>query len=42
MPEDSIEHIDFDELDKKAISRVLIEHIYTADPSGTAFRRCPL
>lgn len=33
MPEDSIEHIDFDELNKKAISQPLITHMYTADPS---------
>jgi len=37
MPEDSIEHIDFDELNKKAISQPLVSHIYTADPSAHVF-----
>ncbi|PWT75644.1 MAG: alpha-N-arabinofuranosidase [Bacteroidetes bacterium] len=37
MPEESIEHIDFDELNKKAISKPLVEHIYTADPSAHVF-----
>ncbi|PKA98596.1 glycosyl hydrolase family 43 [Flavobacteriaceae bacterium MAR_2009_75] len=37
MPEDSIEHIDFDELNKKAISQPLVKHIYTADPSAHVF-----
>ncbi len=37
MPEDSIDHIDFDELDRKAISQPLINHIYTADPSAHVF-----
>ncbi len=37
MPEDSIEHIDFDELNKKAISQPLVKHIYTADPSAHFF-----
>ena len=37
MPEESIEHIDFDELNKKAISRPLVTHIYTADPSAHYF-----
>jgi hypothetical protein len=37
MPEESIEHIDFDDLNKKAISKPLIEHIYTADPSAHYF-----
>lgn len=37
MPEESIEHIDFDSLNKKAISKPLIEHIYTADPSAHYF-----
>jgi Glycosyl hydrolases family 43 len=37
MPEESISHIDFDELDKKAISQPLIKHIYTADPSAHVF-----
>jgi Glycosyl hydrolases family 43 len=37
MPEESIEHIDFDSLNKKAISQPLITHIYTADPSAHVF-----
>lgn len=37
MPEDSILHIDFDELNKKAISQPLIKHMYTADPSAHVF-----
>ena len=37
MPEDSIEHIDFDELNKNAISQPLVKHIYTADPSAHVF-----
>ena len=37
MPEDSIEHIDFDELSSKAISQPLVKHIYTADPSAHVF-----
>lgn len=37
MPEDSISHIDFDELNKKAISKPLVSHIYTADPSAHVF-----
>jgi len=37
MPEDSIAHIDFDELNRKAISRPLVAHIYTADPSAHVF-----
>jgi hypothetical protein len=37
MPEDSIEHINFDELDRKAISSPLVTHIYTADPSAHVF-----
>ncbi len=37
MPEDSISHVDFDELNKKAISQPLIKHIYTADPSAHVF-----
>lgn len=37
MPEDSIEHINFDELNKKAISQPLVKHIYTADPSAHVF-----
>jgi hypothetical protein len=37
MPEDSITHIDFDEVNKKAISQPLVKHIYTADPSAHVF-----
>jgi hypothetical protein len=37
MPEDSIEHIDFDELNKRAISQPLVTNIYTADPSAHVF-----
>ena len=37
MPEDSIEHIDFDELNRKAISQPLVTNIYTADPSAHVF-----
>lgn len=37
MPEDSIDHIDFDELKRKAISQPVVSHIYTADPSAHVF-----
>lgn len=37
MPEEPIDHIDFEALDKKAISAPLIKHIYTADPSAHVF-----
>jgi hypothetical protein len=37
MPEDSIGHIDFDELNRSAISQPLVTHIYTADPSAHVF-----
>src|SRR5262245_10719255 len=37
MPEDPIDHINFDELNKKAISQPLVSHIYTADPSAHVF-----
>lgn len=37
MPEDSITHIDFDDLTSKAISQPLVKHIYTADPSAHVF-----
>ncbi len=37
MPEDSIDHIDFDELDRQAISSPVVTHIYTADPSAHVF-----
>jgi hypothetical protein len=39
MSEDSIEHINFDELNKKAISQPLVTNIYTADPSAHVFNR---
>ncbi|MFI1772810.1 glycoside hydrolase family 43 protein [Thalassobellus citreus] len=37
MPEDSIEEIDFNELNKKAISQPLVTHMFTADPSAHVF-----
>ena len=37
MPEDSIEHVDFKKLRKKAISQPVVTHIYTADPSAHVF-----
>lgn len=37
MPEESIAHIDFEELNQKAISAPLVSHIYTADPSAHVF-----
>lgn len=37
MPENTIEHINFEELNKKAISKPLVTHIYTADPSAHVF-----
>ena len=37
MPEDIIDHIDFDDLNKRAISQPLVTHIYTADPSAHFF-----
>ena len=37
MPEDSIDQINFDDLDSKAISQPLVRHIYTADPSAHVF-----
>ncbi|HSC39666.1 MAG TPA: glycoside hydrolase family 43 protein [Chitinophagaceae bacterium] len=37
MPEDSIAHINFDELNQKAISSPLVTHIFTADPSAHVF-----
>jgi hypothetical protein len=37
MPEESIAHIDFVDLDEKAISQPLVTHIYTADPSAHVF-----
>jgi len=37
MPEDSIDHIDFNDLNRRAISQPLVKHIYTADPSAHVF-----
>ena len=37
MPEDNVAHVDFDELNKTAISQPLVKHIYTADPSAHVF-----
>ena len=37
MPEDKIEHIDFDKLNQNSISKPLIKKIYTADPSAHVF-----
>jgi len=37
MPEDPIDHIDFDDLNQKAISKPVVSHIYTADPSAHVF-----
>ncbi|HUC80290.1 MAG TPA: glycoside hydrolase family 43 protein [Flavisolibacter sp.] len=37
MPEDSIDHINFDDLNNRAISQPLVSHIYTADPSAHVF-----
>jgi len=37
MPEDPIEHIDFDNLNQRAISQPVVKHIYTADPSAHVF-----
>lgn len=37
MPEAIIDHIDFDDLNNRAISQPLVKHIYTADPSAHVF-----
>lgn len=37
MPEDSIEHINFEEINELAISKPLVSHMYTADPSAHVF-----
>ena len=37
MPEDPIDHIDFDEVNGRAISQPLVKNIYTADPSAHVF-----
>ncbi len=37
MPEEPIDHLDFDELNERAISDPLVTHIFTADPSAHVF-----
>lgn len=37
MPEDSIDHINFEDLNQRALSKPLVSHIYTADPSAHVF-----
>lgn len=37
MPEDIINHIDFEDLNRRAISQPIVKHIYTADPSAHVF-----
>lgn len=37
MPEENIDHINFEVLNEKAISQPLVSHIYTADPSAHVF-----
>jgi len=37
MPEESIDHIDFRELNERAISQPLVTHLFTADPSAHVF-----
>lgn len=37
MPEQPIDKIDFEDLNKRAISKPLVSHIYTADPSAHVF-----
>ena len=37
MPEDSIAHIDFEDLNRRAISKPIVTHLYTADPSAHVF-----
>lgn len=37
MPEDPIDHIDFDELNQRSISAPLVTHLFTADPSAHVF-----
>lgn len=37
MPEENNTNIDFDELNRRAISQPLVRHIYTADPSAHVF-----
>lgn len=38
MPEDSIAHIDFEDLRARALSQPLVEHLFTADPSAHVFQ----
>ncbi|CAD0003955.1 glycoside hydrolase family 43 protein [Flavobacterium chungangense] len=38
MPEDSIEQINFETINKIAISQPLVKHMYTADPSAHVFK----
>lgn len=38
MPEENIDHINFDDLNNRAISQPLVKHIYTADPSAHVFK----
>ncbi|GAB3430035.1 glycoside hydrolase family 43 protein [Niabella aquatica] len=38
MPEENINHINFNELNQKALSQPLVNHIYTADPSAHVFK----
>jgi hypothetical protein len=37
MPEDNIDHINFEDLNQNALSEPLVRHIYTADPSAHYF-----
>ncbi len=37
MPEDSIDHIEFEDLNRRAIAQPLVNHIFTADPSAHVF-----
>lgn len=37
MPEDNIDHINYDEINRTAISKPLVAHMYTADPSAHVF-----
>ena len=37
MPGESIDHIDFEDLNKRAISKPIVTHLYTADPSAHVF-----
>src|SRR3546814_18762623 len=37
MPEDPIDHIDFNKLNERAIAQPLVTHLFTADPSAHVF-----